>query len=174
LARQPRIVLAAALGILEGLIGFDQSSRLAVEPPSTSEVVRMVALDQRRPALPDLLGRGARRDPEDFVMGAGRRKHEAGEQELGAAGQLLDRDRVLLRHLAEDAGAGRALTAGQLGEDGMQRLVAGGEQFSRRQHRVGGQRLQEATGIRRIAHAGRLLTRCPPPATNARTRCRWG
>jgi hypothetical protein len=108
--------VAAALGVSQGLIGFDEPSSLIGHPAiAPLKVVGVITLDQRRPALADLRGGRGRGYAEHFVIGSAPRQNQTSQQELGTSRQFLGRDLGFGGYMAHHLGIARALTAGKIG-----------------------------------------------------------
>jgi hypothetical protein len=75
LTQQRRIVVAASLWIFECLVGFDEPACLISHPAiASTQMVRVIALDQHGPALADLFGSGVGGNAEQLVISAGLRQ----------------------------------------------------------------------------------------------------
>jgi hypothetical protein len=77
LTQQSRIVAAASLWVLQCLVGLDEPACLIAHPAiAPAKVVRVIALDQHRPALADLVRGSVGGYAKQVVIAAGLRQDQ--------------------------------------------------------------------------------------------------
>jgi hypothetical protein len=117
-------------------------------------MVGVIALDEGHPPLADFPRGRIRRDTEHLVMSPGGRQEQADENELRAAGQLVNRDPKFRGDSSQRVGVGGSVGARQVSEDRAEYLVVGGKSLCGREHRVGSERADETQKVLAIGGHG--------------------